>query len=488
MIPPLLLALATLLPVPSALASPTQSNNTLEQDKASKRRGVRKQSRRISNAARQEALSNLMGSGNGTQQLGLGGTMTSGRRGPIITVGPSLAPGVYQLQLDDPGTGWQESVVLGLPQNPSAQAAPLLVMFHGADISEWDCYVNGTDMFEGARNKGWYVLAPLGAHQVNYGIPYSQENIEYALTLFCQLLPIDHERIYGVGFSMGGGTMMSYASRHMDPGKPRFAAVVNHTGTVSTANVYWNSQSTFIFDHPQTFNGSPLTFPFLYSQSSTVDIDPTTLAVNPNTDLGRNLSGVPVLNYHADFDPLSNLVAVTQTVFSWLGQIPGMETYLLTPPRNVHHWNTLDENTALNYLGSKRLETPTTGQHKVLADREARWLHFDVRQDLLGAFTPFRWNFEAQTNRLVIDQTENLQQLTVDTVSLGINTAVNLQLVMSSADGGSEITVLSGYLLQPQEVLRNGQPTQDWNWDSSTHAVTVTENNPGAGALWTIRP
>lgn len=437
---------------------------------------------------RQQALQGLLAKGGGTQTATLGGAFSTGQVGPLVSVGPSLAPGVLQLILDDPGTGWQESVLLGAPTVPTSGPVPLLVMFHSYDVSEWDCYINGVDMFEGARSRGWYVLAPLGAHQVNFGIPYSQTNIEYALTLFCELLPIDTDRIYGVGFSMGGGTMMSYASRHHDPDKPRFAAVVNHTGAVSTANAYWNTADTFIFDHPSTFNGSPATFPFLYSQSSTIDVDQFSFAVDASTDLGRNLFGTPVLNYAADFDPNSNLITVTQTLFAWLSLIPGMETFLLTPPHNIHHWSTIDENTALNYLGSKTLQTPTNGQFRVLADREAKWFHFYVYQDVAGAFTPFRWNFNNAINRLVIDETSNLSELAVDCTSLGINTAVNLEVVMSTTDGSTEVTTLSDYRLPPQEVLRNGVTTSSWVWNSVAETVTLTESNPAAGAVWKIRP
>jgi pimeloyl-ACP methyl ester carboxylesterase len=480
MLLPSLLALASLVTIqgPGATLSGGSGPSSVPGTRSATTQSVR----------RQQYMQSLLAQGMGTQSATLGGAYTTGQVGPRVSVGPSLAPGVRQLFLDDPGTGWQESVILGVPTVNMPGPAPLLVMFHSYDVSEWDCYINGVDMFEGARARGWYVLAPLGAHQVNFGIPYSQTNIEYALTLFSQNLPVDQDRIYGVGFSMGGGTMMSYASRHHDPDKPRFAAVINHTGAVSTANAYWNTTNTFVFDHPSTFNGSPASFPFLYSQASTLDIDQFSFAVDSTTDLGRNLFGTPVLNYSADFDPNTNLIAITQTLFDWLGLIPGMETYLLTPPLSVHHWSTIDENTALNYLASKTLQTPTTGEFRVLADREAKWFHFYVYQDAPGAFTPFRWNFDSGLNRLVIDETENLQRVVVDSVSLGLNTAVNLELVMSTSDGSAEITTVSGYVLPPQEVLRNGVVTSSWAWDGNAQTVTLTESNPAVGAMWTIRP
>lgn len=426
------------------------------------------------------------GSGGRTSGL-FGGSFSTGV-GPRIAVVGMPAPGVYQVQLDDPGTGWQESVLIGVPSFQSTTPVPLLVMFHAYSTSEWDCWTNGNGLFQGALNRGWYVVAPLGAHQKHFGIPYSQVNIEYALSLFTQLLPVDPDRLYGVGFSMGAGALMSYASRHHDLARPRFAAVTNHTGSSSVAFAFWNASDTSDFMNPALFGGSPATFPFLYSQSSALDIDASTAAVDTMTDLVRNLAHVPVLNYHAQGDPLVNLVLATQVVFSWLGSIPTSETYLLAPAVSGHQWSTADANTVLNYMGSKTLQTPRDGEFRVLADRDAHWFHFYVHQDAAGAFTPFRWNMEPLLNRLTIDETLNLERIEVNTASIGLDTAVDLQVVMGSTDGLPERTTLDGYAAAPQAVLRAGISTNAWTWDPVARSVTLLESNSGANALWTIRP
>lgn len=429
----------------------------------------------------------LLRQGSGQNSTTLGGNFTVGGLGPISSANRTHIPGVWQMFLDDPGTGYQESVLLGVPPQRIFRNPPLLVMFHGADISEWDCYLN-SPIFDEALNRGWYVLAPLGAHQLNFGIPYSQVNIEYALDIFTAILPVNPERIYGLGFSMGGGTMMSYAARHQDPNHARFAALINHTGGVSIANTYWNSSNTFVFDHELMFNGSPDVYPFLYSQASSLDIDFATNLVDPTTDLVRNLAHVPVLNQYATGDPLTYLINQTQVAHSWMQLIPGMEAFLLTPNQQVHNWDTIDTNTALNYLYSKTLDTPTAGQHRVLADREATWFHFYVYQDAEGAFTPFRWNCEPGSNRLTIDETENLEKIVVDVYGLGLNTAVNLELVLQTNDASTEIVTLEGYQLSPQEVLRNGVADNSWAWDSVSKTLTITESDASVATTWKIRP
>ena len=135
---------------------------------------------------------------------------------------PGGAPGVYSISFNDTGTGWQESFLLAVPRNP-LPSPPLLVMFHGYSTSENSCLTQ-TPLMKMAMERGWYVVAPLGAHQMNYGVPYSQANIEFVLDWVLHTLPIDTDRIYGIGFSMGGGGVSSYAARHLDPDHARFAA------------------------------------------------------------------------------------------------------------------------------------------------------------------------------------------------------------------------------------------------------------------------
>ena len=439
-------------------------------------------------AAEVQALQGLTRRGLGTSSSTLGGSFTTGAANGGMVITPGFAPGVYRIVLDDPGTGWQESVILGVPQVQVPGPAPMLVMFHGHDVSEWDAYVNGNALFEEARSRGWYVLSPLGAHQVNYGIPYAQTNIEYALTLFTDELPIDMDRIYGAGFSMGGNTLMSYASRHHDLDKPRFAAVANHTGTVSVAFTYHNSTNTAVFEHPLLFGGSPAKVPFLYSQSSAIDIDSMTSQVDPDTDLARNLANTTVVSFYADNDPLTNAVFACQTLFNWLAVIPGVDSTLTTAPSTIHAWSTIDEVALCNTLSAKALQTPTDGIHRVLADREDNWFHFYVRQDAAGQFTPFRWNYEPVANRLTIDETENLASLDVRTDSIGLDTASNLEIIMSSSDGGAEEMTLTGYTSQPQEVKRGGVVTTAWAWDSQTETLTLFEADPSLALTWLIQP
>ena len=79
-----------------------------------------------------------------------------------------VRPGVAEVQLGQTGTSWTESFLVGVPQNRNMYA-PLLVLFHGYGQTPADVYAQ-TTYFQEARERCWFVVAPLGAHVYNYGI------------------------------------------------------------------------------------------------------------------------------------------------------------------------------------------------------------------------------------------------------------------------------------------------------------------------------
>ena len=426
------------------------------------------------------------GSSTGSQfAASLGGSLTV-PGGPFVHVTGIPYHQIYQLSFGDPGTGWQESCVVGVPTTPSVNP-PLLVMFHGYGVSEWDCYYN-SPIFKLALERGWYVVAPLGAHQLNFGIPYSQANVEFVLDWAVSMFPVDPDRIYGVGFSMGGGGVMSYMARHLDPAHPRFAAVANHTGGVSIANTYWNSvPNTQVFGDPGMFQGSPAQHPFEYAQVSLIDLDASGSVIDPDTDMARNAEHIPVLNFTVDQEPLGYLRAQVLALTTWM-QALGAQVTPLEVSGATHDWIHLDANVTLDFLRQHTVTTPRAGTHEVLADREAQWHHFYVYQDSPGAFTPFRWTMLDGLNRVVIDRTENLKRLVIDSASLGLHTSVETQVMFGTQDGLPEEITVTGFPNPPLSVSRGGQVTGAWSWDVTTQSVTLFESNATNYPLWRITP
>ena len=307
---------------------------------------------------------------------------------------------VSQITLNDPGSGWQESFLLGLPANPVVPA-PVVVLFHGYGETPHSVLEN-TSYFQMAMARGWIVVAPMGAHQYNYGIEYSQLNVEKVMEWVSSYLTVDVDRFYAVGFSMGGGAAASYAARHLDPSHARFASVVVHTGTTSLRDCYWTASVKNLFENDLMFGGSPDQEPFAYQRASSIDLDTFTGSVDQDADMARNLSHIPVRNFNAIDDPNQNLVGQTAMLHNQLVLRVGSSVYE-QGDGTTHNWGTLDEKAVLDYFATISYQEPASGTFvRTLADRDGGWHSFDLEQEAGDQISPFRWIALPEQNRLVL--------------------------------------------------------------------------------------
>lgn len=393
---------------------------------------------------------------------------------------------VYEVTLNNTGTGWQEEFLVGVPKHPLSPA-PVVVLFHGYARTPRSI-VEETRFFGRAMRRGWYVIAPMGAHKYNFSIDYAQENVQAVLDWTTANIFIDPDRVYGVGFSMGGGMASSFAARHVDPNKLRFAAVVNHTGTVSLLDEYGNVADTSILEHELMFGGSPDEFPFAYSRASVIDLDPLTLSINQQTDLARNLSHVGVWHWSAQNDPLAYLVNQGSQFHNQLLGRGGASTRDLGP-QSEHSWTTLDEDTTLDYLEGFTLADPAIGiWHRTLADQDGQYFSFGVTQRVSGSFTPFKWKANAGMNRLFIERTRNLDRIAFDPKHLSLDPGIDLEVILNSLDGFPLTVELEGYSSQPADIQRGGESTANWTYDAVTGRLTLLEYDPSAYRLWRVVP
>ena len=417
-------------------------------------------------------------------EAALGGNYSSGL-GPRATARATLRNRVWEVTLTNTGTGWDEKFLIGVPRQPLIPA-PLLVGFHGYNSNHWNVAVK-TSFFRDAMRRGWIVVTPLGAHEFNYGIDYAQQNIEAVLDWVATYLMIDPERIYGVGFSMGGGGAAAYAARHLDPNHPRFAAVYDHTGTVSIEDVWTHASDTTLLENPLMFGGSPSQFPFRYQQASVIDLDASGM-IDPEADLARNLVPTGVKIFAVDNDPLQHLVVQSQLLDQHLSSLGG-QPQLEIVRGTVHTWNTLSEQAVLNWFHPQRFEMPPLGtQVQILADRDARWYHFETVQQTAGQFSPFRWAEDEVNNRLVLDKIDNLNSLRFDPLdtrlSAGSGAAFEIMLDLESQSNLD--VVLDGYPQNPASVTRTGGQGAPYTWNPATDTVTLHETLGGNYARWTV--
>jgi dienelactone hydrolase len=387
-------------------------------------------------------------------------------------------PGLFNIALTNTGSGFLEMFLLQVPDTAPSAATPALVVFHKFGVSHADALFNTTFVAE-CRARGWYMLAPIGATDDNFGGSAAQINTAAVLAWARSTVPIDPMRIYGVGFSMGGGWCASYAARHLDPASSTFAAIMDHTGTVSLGDAYANESPSVQLILEGLFGGSPAAQPFEYQRYSTIDIDHLTLEVGVGTDMARNLAYVH--SWVADHDPQPYLPTET-AIFATHMQAMNPADILTVAPGNVHSWSTLDDHATCDWLASYALQEPLSGT--TLADANGAWHRFTVEQDAPGSFTPFSWMFDPVANRLSFWQTANLRSIRVSPNGLGIVYSGTLKLNLSSADGTGDEVIFSHVPAAPTSILRNGVPATA-PYDPVAQTLVIDEPS-GAGSQWVI--
>lgn len=389
-------------------------------------------------------------------------------------------PGLYNVTLNNTGSGYQEMFLLQVPDTKPVAPVPLLVVFHRYGVSHADALFN-TNFVAEARARGWFMVAPLSASQQNFACLEGQINVQAVLNFTTSVCPIDRNRIYGVGFSMGGGSCTSYAARHLDPAAPMFAAIANHTGDVSLSHTYANESPPIQAILEGWYGGTPAAHPFQYQRCSAIDLDAATGTVGAGTDMSRNLAAVPVLNWMASGDPVGYLQAQT-LAFDNHVQAQNLENAFVSVPANIHSWSTLDDSQVCDFLAQKTLQSPSIAS--LLADQDGTYFRFQVQQDAAGSFTPFSWNVDAVQNRLSLWGTANLKRLTVDSGAIGLTFAGPLRLNLSSSDGSGDQVLFLSVPYPPTSVTRDGVAVSG-TYDAQMHTFLVDEAT-GSGHQWVL--
>lgn len=396
-------------------------------------------------------------------------------------------PGLIEFILNNTGSGWQEKFLVQLPPTHPTQPVPLLMVCHKFGASHGDV-LNTTFMAE-SQARGWYLVAPLGARQKHFGAQEFQINTRAVLDLVAQLFPIDRQRVYGVGFSMGAGALANYAARHLDPSGVRFAALCEHTGGVSLPHTWFHEPDDADLDDdlPQPglnlevpdiledlFGGTPSAVPFAYLRASCIELDPITGQIANGTNLGRNLAHLPTLIWMANADPLGYLVTQTYAFDAHLqSQNAGHQLNVVNG--GVHSWSTLDETFVCDWLAQRTLQTPSAG--RTLASENGPWFHFHVEQGAGGTFTPFTWEIDTVTRSVQLLQTANLRRISIDAPGAGLVLSGPVSLRLATSDGTGDRVRLLGVTSPPIAVTRDGVAAGGV-YDALTASYEITETNP----------
>ena len=402
-----------------------------------------------------------------------------------LTTAPSETQRIYGVTLH-PGTGSPEHFLIA--PAPAGALRPLLVGFHKFGVSHYDVLYH-TSFFQEGIQRGWHVIAPWGGHSAHFSNIVSQLNTEAVLNWVIANFGVDKTRVYGVGFSMGGGAALNYAARHVDPDGVMFAGIVNHTGTVDLLDAYANEPGAQqIFDN-LFGNGNPGSADnWLMRRSSLITLDPVTQQVDTATDLARNLSSVSTRTVYASQDPKAYLRTQNSALHARLVSLFGATSQhgLYVFPGNTHDWATLNAKSSCDWLRTRRLKIPDWGY--ALADQQDVYFYFDIEQDQGNAFTPFRWNLDPPTNAVAITNTATLMRVSVNYEAAGLSTLTPLTVVLSTSDGIPDTVRFRNWDHLPSNVLRDGVATTSWAYETGSGALSLIEYDGAAQHVWQVIP
>ena len=402
-------------------------------------------------------------------------------------------PDFVEFNVPVPGFTELEPGLLFAPGSTPAGPAerPLLVVYHQFSTSHFA--VTNTGFPAEACERGWYVWgagsrSPIPtARSENYGSVESQVFTKAGLDFVLANYPIDRTRIYGVGFSMGGAQCMAYAARHQNPADGMFAALVNHTGSIDQADT-WLSAPSIRSILEQIFGGTPTQAPFAYRSASVIELDPITrLLTNTSTALGNNLTATPTQLWWADQDPWGYLVDQTLAYGDLQAQLQAPHLELHPVASNLHQWDTLPYGEVCDWLEDQVLEIPNEG--RVVADRDERWLYFDLAGIAPQIFASFDYRFDFDNDWVEFLNCDGFAELETNLTDWngGQPQSLPLDVNINLTTGGVRF-VLNDVADLPVSVLRDGLPQAiDWSYDPVSQTLEIVEMLAGTHT-WTLLP
>lgn len=334
--------------------------------------------------------------------------------------------------------------------------------FHSFSVSEKQIFLS-TSLPQECANRGWMLIAPYGLKDTHFANVGTQDSLHAILELVYTQIPFNFERIYGVGFSMGGLTALSFGMRAQDPGASRFAAIVAHTPTVDVTAAY-NASDAILqtrLSNPAHFGTTPQLSPFAFER-----VSPAQFLANGLVDPDR----APIDGLNVPIYLFANLADPNTTV---LNEVLALRDHLassgarltenfVTDPGLGHSWSTLPLTEALDHVARAVLR-PVSRRYEVYADREASYSATEVVSK--SADVHARYSLERSpshlplANSLSIRETAHLDTLRIRLVGQGLDPTLPLLLEVRATDNTSDHLILAGYPSEPTTVrIADGNP------------------------------
>jgi hypothetical protein len=382
------------------------------------------------------------------------------------------------------GTGIGEIFKYQIPGGyaPGNDPVPLVIGYHGYGSSAASVALQ-TTLDEECNARGWFYMSPTGLDDQLFGSNPSQINTEAALQFLLDNFSIDPDRIYMVGFSMGGGVCANFAARRRDPDGIMIAALGVVSGTFDWT-ITWNLGDPAVQDlleNPFNFGGTPFQFPFAYQASSGLyfsvgSYPPLPGALEFGRSMALNLGHVPTyVTWDLD-DTLPEVLAeepVFQGVLAALGGTLVSKPVTGTPSPK-HSWAVLNEADLFNFFDGKVAQRyPTIIEGLAEKDKVVGWI--DVRQAEAGDFTRLDAMAVPGSASASVSGVTNARRVTLDLAAAGLAGTGSLHVAGSAADAaGFELAAL-GSAEPPAYLLETvgGALAQDFEGDPGDDSVWV---------------
>lgn len=379
------------------------------------------------------------------------------------------------------GTNYNEPIVIQEPWDLNAGGnRPLMVVWNGYGNSPSSFYTAGVSgLDEEANCRSWLTVAMFAVDDQAMGcvspIP-AQTNVEAVIDYMIAHYPIDQDRIYMVGWSMGAGASASFAARHLDPNEPMIAALALDAGTFDLINAYNSEVTAFKNVAHLIFGGPPSnpSFTFNYARSETQWYDFGTNSVLEASSQLRNLRHVPIHHVYSTDDTVLYLPAQNSLFTNFLtAKGATITTTTVSGQVPPHSWNIMDPVAALDFLQSKTVNR-TPASFEITADRSARYYWANVTQRSTGQFSTFNVATNAVANSLTLSGVANVSAMTLAPPAATMDLDAPFSVSLTTTDVGATTLAIEGVPVQPTYVLNGTSLLGGWTWVGGTLTLPLT--------------
>lgn len=373
---------------------------------------------------------------------------------------------------------------LGNGYDVNGPAHPLVVAYHGFGMSAASV-ANQSQIDEECNLRNWVYVAPTGLDDQLFGSPISQQHVSAVIQWMITNHNVDPDRIYMVGFSMGGGVVGNYAARHRDPEGIMIAAVGSVSATMDWTMEYTigNSSVKTLMQNIYNFGGTPTTQPFKYQQVSGLHFTPGTYPPLPGTlnnalSMATNLGSVPAYVTYDTGDTITHIPALNESLASLLTTNGTTLQKVVTSGTlggdgnpAPHSWAVLDEADLFDFFDGKVVQrVPADFAAQLDLGGPVSWV--DGVQKTAGAFSYLDGDADLLNGHLTVSNASNLQSLAIDAGAAGISSMPARVTVSTGATTRLTLS-LTGFPQSPSYLL-----------DANSGAlITLVDSDPATGSL-----